>query len=709
MRFLTPISAQRWRHASFAACLPALFVPVSQAAPGSTHWIGSWATSQQLPEAQNSLPVEDLRDATLRQIVHLSIGGQQLRVHLSNRFGTAPLHFAAVHIARPTLPVSSGITVATDTVLTFSGKTDVTVPAGADYVSDPVAFPVAPLSDLAISVHIDAPPANQTGHPGSHATSYIVHGNRLSAGDLPEAKKLEHWYFLAGVDVNAPPQAAAIVTLGDSITDGHGATTDGNDRWPDLLAKRLQSDSGKKEFAVLNQGIGGNRLLLDGLGPNALARFDHDVLAQPGVRYVIVLEGVNDIGMLARTREVPAAEHESMVKNIIAAYGQILSRAHPHGIQVIGTTILPFADSAFYHPSPATEADRQAINAWIRGPDHFDAFVDFDEVTRDPQRPDHLLPAFDSGDHLHPSPAGFAAMADAVPFSLFDNAAGQAGSPLKIALTFDDLPAHGSLPQGTTREEIARKILAALHDAGAPPVYGFVNGEALEREPGSDAIFRAWRAAGQPLGNHTWSHMNLAQHSLTEFGADATRMEPVLRQQMKDEDWHWFRFPYLSEGDTPEKENGVRAFLAQHGYRIAAVTMSFGDYQWTEPYARCKAKGDTRAIEALKSSYLAAADETIGYSRGLSQKLYGRDIPYVLLMHIGALDAEVLPQLLQLYRSRGFQFVTLAEAQSDPFYRESLDPRLPAAPDTLEEKMAERGLPLPARAPLGALLDVVCR
>jgi hypothetical protein len=151
-----------------------------------------------LPEAQNSLPVEDLRDATLRQIVHLSIGGQQLRVHLSNRFGTAPLHFAAVHIARPTLPVSGGITVATDTVLTFSGKTDVTVPAGADYVSDPVAFPVVPLSDLAISLQIDAPPATQTGHPGSHATSYIVHGNRLSAGDLPEAKKLEHWYFLTG-------------------------------------------------------------------------------------------------------------------------------------------------------------------------------------------------------------------------------------------------------------------------------------------------------------------------------------------------------------------------------------------------------------------------------------------------------------------------------------------------------------------------------
>jgi lysophospholipase L1-like esterase len=693
----------------FLVALLASFFFLSARAAAQTHWIGSWATSPQLAEGQNAIAPEDLRDATMRQVVHLSIGGEQLRVHLSNRYGTAPLHFAAVHIARPVLPVSGGIVATTDKALTFASRPDVIVPAGADCASDPVAFSAAPLSDLAISLHIDAPPVSQTGHPGSRATSYILHGSKVTAADLPDAKKLEHWYFLAGVDVNAPPQAAAIVTLGDSITDGHGATTDGNDRWPDFLAKRLQSDSGKKQFGVLNQGIGGNRVLLDGIGSNALARLDHDVLAQAGVRYVIALEGVNDIGMLARTSEVPAAEHDAIVRNIIAAYEEILTRAHTHGIQVIGATILPFADSAFYHPSPATEADRQAINAWIRGAGHFDAFVDFDRVTRDPQRPDHLLPAFDSGDHLHPSPAGFAAMADAVPLSLFDNGAGQAGPALKIAFTFDDLPAHGSLPKGATREEIAKKILAALQDAGVPPTYGFINGLALEREPGSDAVFRAWRAGGQPLGNHTWSHMNLGQHSLEEFEADVVRMEPVLRQHMNDEDWHWFRFPYLSEGGPPEKRNGMRAFLAQHGYRIAAVTMSFGDYQWTEPYARCRAKGDARAIDALKSSYLGAADETIGYSRGLSQKLYGRDIPYVLLMHIGGLDAEVLPQLLQLYRSRGFQFVTLAEAESDPFYRESLDPRLPAGPDTLEEKMAQRGFPLPARAPLGALLDVVCR
>ncbi len=279
----------------------------------------------------------------------------------------------------------------------------------------------------------------------------------------------------------------------------------------------------------------------------------------------------------------------------------------------------------------------------------------------------------------------------------------------QVALTFDDLPARGTLPPGTTRVEIASKILSALHEAGVPPTYGFENGIALERQPADSAVLEAWRAAGQPLGNHTWSHMDLNSYSLEEFEADVSRNEAVLIQQMKDGDWHWFRFPFLSEGDTPAKKAGVRAFLAQNGYRIAAVTMSFADYEWTEPYARCKAKNDSKAIAALEDTYLSAADESIGYSRGLSHALYGRDIPYVLLLHIGALDAEMLPQLLRLYRSRGFTFVTLAEAETDEFYRGSFNPKLPFGPDTLEQAMTERGLVLPARAAYGPLLDAICR
>ena len=316
-------------------------------------------------------------------------------------------------------PASGAINVATDKALAFSGRADVTIPAGAEYVSDPVAFTATALSDLAITIHFEVPPSGQTGHPGSRATSYLVHRNLVSAAELPDAKKVEHWSFISGVDVSASPQAAAIAVLGDSITDGHGSTTNSNNRWPDVLAKRLQADPSTRAIAVLNQGIGGNRLLLDGLGPNALARFDNDVLAPAGIRYLIVLEGVNDIGMLTHDGEVAAVEHEKLVQRILSAYEQMVTRAHAHGIQVFGATILPFVGSEFYHPGPSTEADRQAINQWIRALGHFDAFIDFDKVTRDSEHPERLLPAFDCGDHLHPSPAGYAAMAEAVALALF--------------------------------------------------------------------------------------------------------------------------------------------------------------------------------------------------------------------------------------------------------------------------------------------------
>jgi lysophospholipase L1-like esterase len=385
-----------------------------------TQWVGSWAASQQLVEPSNALSPEDLHDITLRQIVHLSIGGSEVRLHLSNRFGSIPLHMTAIHIARSLSADSSKIASTTDKALTFSGSPDVTIPAHADYVSDPVSFPADALSDIAITLHIDAPPQEQTGHPGSRATSYVVHGNLVSAAEVPGAKTMEHWYFIAGIDVAAPPESTAIIALGDSITDGHGATTNGNDRWTDVLAKRLQAQPGTHNISVLNQGIGGNHLLTDGIGPNALSRFDHDVIAQPGVHYLVVLEGINDIGMLARAGEVPQGEHETLVRQMIAAYEQIVTRSHTNGIKVIGATILPFVGSNYYHPGPANEADRQAVNDWIRAPGHFDSVIDFDKITRDPQHPEQLLPAFDCGDHLHPSPAGYAAMAQGVALSVFN-------------------------------------------------------------------------------------------------------------------------------------------------------------------------------------------------------------------------------------------------------------------------------------------------
>jgi lysophospholipase L1-like esterase len=391
--------------------------------PARTPWVGSWASSQQIPEPQNALPTPALSDATLRQIVHLTVGGQALRVRLSNAFGTAPLTILSVHVAVPVSKTSGSIDPATDEALTFAGSPSVTIPAGADDYSDPVAFGARPLSDLAVTLYLSVPPQRETGHPGSRETSFLVHGNHVAQARLPGASTVDHWFFISGVDVRQSAAGAAIVALGDSITDGHATADNSDTRWPDDLARRLQSSPATRGLSVLNVGTGGNRLLLDGLGPNALARFDRDVLAQTGVRYLIVLEGVNDLGTATRLAPISATRHKSLVHQIIAAYEQIILRAHAHGITVIGGTITPYMGSDYYHPSAASEADRQAVNAWIRQPGHFDAVVDFDRAVRDPRHPDRLLPALDSGDHLHPSPAGYRAMAAAIPLALFTHRA----------------------------------------------------------------------------------------------------------------------------------------------------------------------------------------------------------------------------------------------------------------------------------------------
>jgi lysophospholipase L1-like esterase len=388
-------------------------------APSSQAWVATWGASQQIPEPQNALPVDDLRDATIRQIFHLSIGGQAIRVHLSNAFGTEPLHVTAAHIARPVSPSTPDVDAATDKPLTFSGNADVTIPPGAEFVSDAVAFSAAPLSDLAVTIHLDAPPSVETSHPGSRATTYLVHGDFVGSAIFVDPKHVDHWYQVSEIDVAAPQNAASIAVLGDSITDGHGATTNGNDRWTDVLAARLQSSPATRNIGVTNQGIGGNHLLTDGLGPNALARFNRDVLALAGVRWLVVFEGVNDLGGLARNGEVPVESHQALVKQVLSAYEQIILRAHEHGLRVYGATITPYVGSGYYHPGQLSEADRQAVNVWIRTPGHFDSLIDFDAVVRDPQHLDRLLPAFDCGDHLHPSPAGYKAMGEAIPLSLF--------------------------------------------------------------------------------------------------------------------------------------------------------------------------------------------------------------------------------------------------------------------------------------------------
>ena len=337
---------------------------------------------------------------------------------LSNAFGNTPLTLHAVRIARPVKVGASDIHPDTDRALTFAGRASVMIPIGAMVVSDQIDFELAPLADLAITIHVRGAPPDVTGHPGSRTTSFFQAGDAVSARALPSAVRVEHWYFLSGIDVAAGPDAAAIAVLGDSITDGRGSTTDGNDRWPDVLARRLQSNDATRDVAVLNHGIGGNRLLSSGLGPNALARLERDVIAQPGVKWLVILEGINDIG--ARPDDLASGRTPATAADIIFALTQIIDRAHSHGILVYGATILPFegiTDLNYY--STEGEADRQRVNQWIRQSGRFDGVIDFDAVTRDPERPSRLSPAVDGGDHLHPSAAGYRIMADAVDLALF--------------------------------------------------------------------------------------------------------------------------------------------------------------------------------------------------------------------------------------------------------------------------------------------------
>jgi lysophospholipase L1-like esterase len=406
-----------------AAALTVAFAPASSSVArpveaSSADWVGTWGSAQQIVEPKNSLPAEVLHNVTIRQVVRVSIGGSSIRLRVSNAFGTEPLHVNSVHVARPIDSASGRIDANSDRVVKFSDREDVLIPAGAELTSDPLNLAVDPLSLLAVTMQIEQVPEQETGHPGSRTNSYVSTKSSPAAAELQDAKMLEHWYFLSAIDVPAK-KGAAVVTLGDSITDGRGSTTNGNDRWPDVLANQLQKSAATRHIGVLNVGIGGNRLLNDGIGPNALARFDRDVLARNGVRYLIVLEGVNDLGTLTRDSEVSKAQHDELVRRMIQSYQEIIVRAHTHGIKVFGATIMPYGGSEYYHPTALNEADRQAVNAWIRAPGHFDAVIDFDKLTANPQQPDRLKAEFDVGDGLHPSAAGHRAMGEEVSLALF--------------------------------------------------------------------------------------------------------------------------------------------------------------------------------------------------------------------------------------------------------------------------------------------------
>jgi lysophospholipase L1-like esterase len=401
-----------------------LLVLFAQAAVAQTHWVGTWgaAPSPQLSSAEMESQKLLFHDQTLREIVHLSIGGDTVRVRLSNSFGTEPVEVGAAHLA--VRASGSSVTSGTDRALTFSGRTRVEIPAGAIVVSDPVQLKVAPAADLAISLYL---PKGATGggvHYSAQQTSYIATGDATAAASLDSPATITSWVFLTGVDVLAPATAGSIIAFGDSITDGARSTVDTNHRWPDILAARLLAR--KSQMAVVDMGIGGNRILHEGaaskrpqFGINALARFDQDVLSQPGVRYMVILEGINDIGHAGSS--APASETVT-AEDIIAGLTQMIERAHEKGIKVIVATITPFEGDGnikrgYWTPDKAKV--RETVNSWIRSGKGFDGFVDFDKAVRDPASPNRILPAFDSGDQLHPGDAGYKAMGEAVPLSLF--------------------------------------------------------------------------------------------------------------------------------------------------------------------------------------------------------------------------------------------------------------------------------------------------
>lgn len=414
-----PVAGVRIRRRSIATAAATLLVLASIAlAPGviakDRHddgpWVGTWSASPQ-PVAG---PIQ-INGQTVRQIVHTSLGGQRVRVRFSNAYGTSALVIGFAHVAISTGGAS--ISRRTDRILRFNGSPTITIPAGALAVSDASDLQVEAFDNLAVSLYLPESVAAKTQHAIGQQTNYISTPGDFTGAITFAATTTQSFYFLTGVEVSGSRRTKAIVTLGDSITDGFGSTPDTNQRWTNLLAERLQGEPGTSRIAVLNAGISGNSVLLDVVGTNALARLDRDVLVQTGVKYVIVLEGNNDFGIPGLignpALDVTAAQ-------MIQAHRQIIVRAHALGLQIYGGTLNPIEGITFPNfYSAALEAKRQAVNQWIRTSKAYDAVIDFDKVLRDPTHPTRILPAYDSGDHAHPNDAGYRAMADALDLSLF--------------------------------------------------------------------------------------------------------------------------------------------------------------------------------------------------------------------------------------------------------------------------------------------------
>jgi len=390
--------------------------------PAQEHWVATWGTAEVLSRAPgpaampaNPTPVQAINaggfdNQTVRMIARTSIAGSRLRVRLENAFGSAPVKVGGAHIALR--EKDSAIVSGTDRALAFNGQPGVTLPPGAEILSDPVELTVPALASVAVSLYFP----EKTGAPTNHSTglhdAYVVEGDAAAKPALEGATVTQSYYYLAGIDVMAPAAAFAIVAYGDSITDGARSTNENNHSWPALLAERLEGNKKTANIAVVNMGIGGNRVLRDGSGVSALGRFDRDVLSQPGVKWVMLLEGINDIG-----REASMPEETVEAADIIGGYKQLIERAHTQGVKIIGCTLTPYGGAGYQREHG--ESVREAVNQWIRTSGGFDAVVDFEKATQDTVDAKKIRNDFDPGDHLHPNDSGYQAMADSVDLALF--------------------------------------------------------------------------------------------------------------------------------------------------------------------------------------------------------------------------------------------------------------------------------------------------
>ncbi|HJR73355.1 MAG TPA: SGNH/GDSL hydrolase family protein [Luteimonas sp.] len=397
----------------FCVLVPALSVAAdgTGAMPaGDAHWIGAWA-------AAPSSPGPSYQAQSIRQVVRAGMDGSRLRLRFSNLFGTGPMTIGPVQVARHA--GGAAIEAGSGHAVSFGGKPTALIAKGESVLSDPVEMPVSAFDSLAVSLYVPAGSATSTVHDLAIQTAYFAPGNVVSAQTFPAGETDTSRFFLTDVEVVAAPGARALVAVGDSITDGVGSTLDANARWPDALAARFKADPRLASVAVLNAGIAGNRILNDAadpyLGPKILSRFDRDALDKPGVRWVVLLSGSNDISAAERLK---TPEANVSAEQIIEGMKTLIARAHAKGVKVVGATLVP-KGSPDEPLTPAASAKRRALNAWIRDGGAFDAVVDFERALRDPARPEYMLPAFDSGDHVHPNDAGYKAMAASFDLDLF--------------------------------------------------------------------------------------------------------------------------------------------------------------------------------------------------------------------------------------------------------------------------------------------------